>query len=38
MKSRRLLAVVVLAIVLLAVGGWVVGVIRPDVFRPSGSS
>jgi hypothetical protein len=38
MKSRLFLAGIALAIVLLAVGGWVVGVVRPTVVRPSGSA
>jgi hypothetical protein len=38
MKSRLFLAAIALAILLLAVGGWVVGAVRPSVVRPNGTS
>jgi hypothetical protein len=38
MKARLFLTAIALAIVLLAVGGWLVGAVRPNVVRPSGSS
>ena len=38
MKSRLVLTAIALAIVLLAVGGWIVGAVRPSVVRPDGTS
>ena len=38
MKSRLFLAAIALAMVFLAVGGWVVGAVRPSVVRPDGTS
>jgi hypothetical protein len=38
MKSRLFLTAMALAIVLLAVGGWLVGAVRPSVARPDGTS
>jgi len=38
MRSRLFVIAIALTIVLLAVGGWVVGVVRPSVVRPDGTS
>jgi len=38
MKSRLFLTAIALAIVLLAVGSWLVGAVRPRVVRPDGTS
>jgi hypothetical protein len=38
MRTRLFLTGIALAIVLLAIGGWVVGAVQPNGVRPSGSS